>query len=214
MDMSSAEFAQQRGISERRVLQLIKQGDVRARRSGGRWFIDAQELNKRANLCRPMSPVMAHSLILMISGSSGQSDLDPVQMHRLKKHLAELQAHQHPAWLLSSWLRKRGEVISLSAKPIDLKKLKSDHRVFLSGLSDPRSGISAIDFAEGYIDKKNVRKLKDEYLLIESDVPNVILRMIDLKLERPLPIGLVLADLADHNGPREDAQVARLLRQL
>ena len=214
MDMSSAEFAQQRGISERRVLQLIKQGDVRARRSGGRWFIDAQELNKRANLCRPMSPFMARSLILMISGSSEQSDLDPVQMHRLKKHLAELQAHQHPAWLLSSWLRKRGEVISLNAKPIDLKKLKSDHRVFLSGLCDPRSGISAIDFAEGYIDKKNVRKLKDEYLLIESDAPNVILRMIDLKLERPLPIGLVLADLADHNGPREDAQVARLLRQL
>jgi hypothetical protein len=126
MDMSSAEFAQQRGISERRVLQLIKQGDVRARRSGGRWFIDAQELNKRANLCRPMSPFMARSLILMISGSSEQSDLDPVQMHRLKKHLAELQAHQHPAWLLSSWLRKRGEVISLSAKPIDLKKLKQD----------------------------------------------------------------------------------------
>ena len=214
MDISSAEFAQQRGISERRVLQLIKQGNVRARRSGGRWFIDSQELNKRANLCRPMSPFMARSFILMISGSSEQSDLDPVQLHRLKKHLSELQAHQHPAWLLSSWLRKRGEVVSLSAKPIDLKKLKSDQRVFLSGLNDPRSGIAASDFAEGYIDKKNLRKLKEEYLLIDSDAPNVILRVIDIKLDRPLPIGLVLADLADHNGPREDAQVARLLRQL
>jgi hypothetical protein len=214
MDISPAEFAVRRGISERRVLQLIEQGLVRARRSGGRWFIDAQELNKRANLCRPMNPRMARALMLMISDDSEQVDLNPVQMHRLKKHLAELHSHKYPAWLLSSWLRKRGEVISLSAKPVDLQKLKSDSRIYLSGLCDPRSGISVSDFAEGYVDKKKLRKLKEDYLLVDSNSPNVILRVIDIKLERPMPIGFVLADLSDHNGPREDAQVARLLRSL
>jgi hypothetical protein len=50
--------------------------------------------------------------------------------------------------------------------------------------------------------------------LVDSNSPNVILRVMNIKLERPMPIGFVLADLSDHNGPREDAQVVRLLRSL
>lgn len=212
--MSVAEFADQRGVSERRVLHLIKRGDVRARRSGGRWLIDVREINKRKQLRRPMSPKMAHALIALLSKESWQEDVDPMQKHRLKLHLVELQNHDYPAWLLSSWLRKRGEVIPLKANPADLRKLQLDDRIYLSGLNDPRGGISANDFVEGYIEKKYLKQFQKDYLLVDSDAPNVILRIVDFALERPLPIGLVMADLADHNGPREDAQVARLLKSL
>jgi len=214
MDISVAEFAIQRGVSERRVLELIKSGAVQARRSGGRWFIDVLEIKKRGQLRRPMSPKMAHALIVLLSNGPWQKGLDPVQKHRIKLHLVELHNHEKPAWLLSSWLRKRGEVISLRANPSDLSKLQLDNRIIPSGVSDPRGGISTSNFVEGYIDKKLVKQLQKDYLLVDSHAPNVILRNVNFQLERPLPFGLVLADLADHNGPREDSQVARLLRAL
>jgi len=40
------------------------------------------------------------------------------------------------------------------------------------------------------------------------------LRAIAVSLAAPVPIGLVLADLADHAGPREDARVRELLEAL
>ena len=214
MDMSVAEFADQRGVSQRRVLELIRNGDVRARRSGGRWLIGLQEINKRALLRRPMSPKMAYALIALLSNGAWQEGLDPVQRHRMKRHVAELQNHKYPGGLLSSWLRKRGEVMPLKANPVDIRKLQLDDRIFLSGVSDTRCGISASDFVEGYIERKNVKQFQKDYLLVDSDVPNVMLRIADIALKRPLPIGLVVADLADHNGPREDSQVVRLLRAL
>ena len=102
----------------------------------------------------------------------------------------------------------------MKANPVDLRKLQLDDRIFLSGVNDPRGGISASDFVEGYIERISVKQFRKDYLLVDSDAPNVILRIVDIALERPLPVGLVLADLADHNGPREDSQVARLLRAL
>ena len=213
MDMSVAEFADQRGVSERRVLELIRKGDVRARRSGGRWLIDVQEISKRALLRRPMSPKMAYALISLLSNGAWREGLDPVQRHRMKRHVAELKNHKYPGWLLSSWLRKRGEVMPMKANPVDLRKLQLDDRIFLSGVNDPRAGISASDFVEGYIERKSVKQFQKDYLLVDSDAPNVILRMVDIALERPLPMGLVLADLADHNGLREDSQVAKMLNK-
>lgn len=214
MDMSVSEFSIHRGVSERRVLELIKNGDVRARRSGGRWLISAQEMNKRGLLRRPMSPRMAHALIALLSNAPWQEGLDPVEKHRIKHHFAELQIHKHPAWLLSSWLHKRGEIMQLKANPVDLHALQKDDRIILSGVNDPRSGLLVNDFVEGYIDKKHVERFQKDYLLVDSDAPNVILRMVDFPIKKPIPMGLVLADLADHNGPREDSQVAKLLKTL
>jgi hypothetical protein len=40
---------------------------------------------------------------------------------------------------------------------------------------------------------------------------NVWLHVVDRAVPRPAPLGLVIADLADHDGPREDNQVQSLL---
>lgn len=214
MDLGVAEYADQRGISERRVLQLIKAGDVKARRSGGRWLIEAQEINKRPQLSRPMGRKLAWALIAFLSNLPWQNELDPVERSRLKEHISLLLKHDHPDWLLSSWLRKRGDVLRVRANPADLSKLQKDDRIILSGISDPRSGISQSALVEGYIEQKKVKQFQRDHLLVSSSSPNVILRIVDQPIERPVPLGLVLADLADHFGPRESSQVGRLLRAI
>jgi hypothetical protein len=214
MDIGVPEFAARRGLSERRVLQLIKNGDVRARRSSARWFIDVGELSKRPNLRRPMSPKMANAFINLLSHGDAPDGLDPVEISRLRNRLEELHHHENPAWLLSSWLRKRAEVIELQAHPADLHRLLSDKRIIASGINDPRSGISANDFVEGYVQKNSLKQIQKDYLLIPSEDPNVLLRIISIPLQDPLPLGFVMADLADHNGQREESQVKRLLRKI
>lgn len=214
MDIGVPEFALSRGLSERRVLQLIEKGDIKARRSSGRWFIDVKELNKRSNLRRPMSPKMAQAFINLLSHGDVPEYLDPKEKSRLRNRLEELRHYDQPAWLLSSWLRKRAEVNKLRAHPADLHRLVSDERVVASGISDSRSGISASNFVEGYIRKNSLKQLQKDYLLVPSEDPNVLLRVINIPLQNPLPLGFLLADLADHNNPREESQVERLLRKI
>jgi hypothetical protein len=214
MDIGVAEFAVRKGVSERRILQLIANGDVKARRSSGRWFIDVKELSRRPNLRRSMSPKMADAFIDLLSHIDLPEGLDPAEKSRLRNRLEELRHHNQPAWLLSSWLRKRAEVNKLRAHPADLRRLLSDERIIASGISDPRSGISASDFVEGYVQRGSLKQLQKDYLLVASEDPNVLLRIIDIPLQDPLPLGFVLADLADHAGPREDSPVERLLRKI
>jgi hypothetical protein len=92
--------------------------------------------------------------------------------------------------------------------------LFNDAGLVRSGLSDDRSGLSAAHQYEGYVDPTDLASTLRRHLLIESDQPNVYLHVTSQPLTEPVPIGLVIADLADYNGPREDAQVERLLRQL
>lgn len=88
---------------------------------------------------------------------------------------------------------------------MDLPNLARDLDVIPSGLSDSRSGISSQDFFEGYVLKKDLRNLRRKYLLVSSEQPNVILGVVDYELPRPIPIGYVIADLAQHIGVREQS---------
>ncbi len=55
-----------------------------------------------------------------------------------------------------------------------------------------------------------------DFLLVESDRPNVWLHVADIALddESRAPIGFVIADLLDHSGARERGQAERLLKEL
>ena len=92
-----------------------------------------------------------------------------------------------------------------------IRELLDDARFVRSGISDPRSGLSSGREAEGYVRSSEFEALVREYLLLPSSDPNVFLRVADAPLAREAPLGAVIADLADHNGPREDARVRRLL---
>lgn len=210
MEVSVTDIARARGVSARRVLQLIREGEIVARQVGGRWLIDERELNRRPRLGRPMSTRMAWAFVSLLSGED-PGGLDPAESARLKARIAKLRDAAEPAALLSSWLRARGDLQKLRIPDLAIPELAGDARLLLSGVSDPRSGLSATHQVEGYARPEDVVGLERDHLLIPSIEPNVYLHIADVALGPDVPLGLVIADLADHNGPREDAQVRRLL---
>ena len=211
MEISVREFAIRKKISERRVLQLIGQGDLKARRLSSQWLIDAAELSRRPNSSRPMSPKMSKAFLEIMSHMKNQDSLDPSEKSRLKSRFKKMKLDHDPVLLLNSWLRRRAEIQNYKINLVDLRNLASDLDVIPSGVSDSRSGISSQDFFEGYVLKKDLGKLKRKYFLVASEQPNVILRIVDYELPRPIPIGYVIADLAEHNSAREQSQAESLI---
>ena len=116
--------------------------------------------------------------------------------------------------LLRSWWRRRANLLRLGAPAGDIAELLADPRLVPSGISDPRSAMSAGNGAEGYVRRSDVEAVVRDYLMAESAEGNVWLHTADRSLLRPVPLGLVIADLADHDGPREDGVVEALLRSV
>ncbi len=106
-------------------------------------------------------------------------------------------------------------MIAFSVAVADLEALRADARLAVSGVSDPRSGLSAASIVEGYVRDVDVPALAGEYLLSGKGNLNVIVHVVhDRPIANPLPLPVLLADLADHDSPRESAAVARLMREL
>jgi hypothetical protein len=92
--------------------------------------------------------------------------------------------------------------------------LLADARLVHSGVSDPRSELSAADAAEGYVRANQLADLVADYLLLEASDGrgNVVLHVS----ERPVAAVsslLLAADLAEHMSPREDRRAAELVRE-
>ena len=212
--MGVSEFASQLGISPGRVRQLISAKRITATKSGGTWLIDQNQLKLRALSSRPMSKSIATNFIYLLSDMDWGDNLQPSERSRIKDYFAELKSNSNPAALLAAWLKAFRTQHKLHINPIDINSLRVDKRVVPSGVSDKRSGFSQSEFFEGYIENKNLKDIKRKYLMVESDSPNVILRTSSTNLDKPIPVGLLLADLADHNQPREDKQVKALVRAI
>ena len=89
--------------------------------------------------------------------------------------------------------------------------MREDPRLVPSGISDGRSSLSSGHEAEGYVHPRDVGDLKAKYLMIDMEPTNVWLHVVERPIPRPAPLGLVLADLARHDGPREDMRVRQML---
>lgn len=215
MEISVGEAAVRLGVSERRVRERIAAGDLRARRVGRAWVVDEAQLGRSERVGRPMSRRVAWAFVDLLAGGKGEGVSQPEQS-RLRKKQALLLASSDPASLLRSWLPVRADVRRLSAASADLPALRNEARIALSGLSDMRSGIAAAGIVEAYVAACDIGDLAEEYLLSERGEPNVILHVLEdeRRLSRPVPLAVVLADLADHDGPRESAAVERLMKEL
>jgi len=205
-------YAAWRGISEQRVRELLRAGELSGRRVGkSQWEVDDVAFAARPRSSRPMSPRMAWALIRMMSGEP-LGNVAPSERSRLRSKLLKLQSSQDPAALLSAWLKSRGERKAFSIAPQDLDDLEADDRVMRSGISDPRSGISSGDKAELWVrNGERLNSVIKDYLMIPDPKGQVILHSGGNHPDPVAPIGLVLADLADWNGPRENGKVAELL---
>ena len=210
--LSVKEYADRLDISVGRVHQLIQKGAVKAEKIGSSWVIDESELGRQVSLSRPLSPANSWSFIALLSGVE-PVNIDPKARWRLALKCADLADSNEQARLLASWLRKRSPVLKLHANPADLADLRKDERVVLSGISDDRAGLSSEHEVEAYVDPELSKQLISEYLLVDAKNANVWLHLarVHADADGRAPLGLVLADLADHAGPRESQRVKDLL---
>jgi hypothetical protein len=160
-----------------------------------------------------MSPRVAWAAVAILSDEA-PCGLSQPEASRLRRRLRQLDGEGSPADRLRDWLSRRADRLAFSCAPGDASALLRDARVLPSGLSDPRSGLSAGGEAEAYISTVDLDDVRAEYALAAASQPNVWLHILPDGRQlpsRPAALGLVIADLADHGGPREDAQVGRLL---
>lgn len=211
MEVGVKEVAAQLGVSERRVRQLIDAGDLPARRVAGRLLVDEAGIPRSRPVARPMSPRIAWAFIALLSSEpvAGISDRERA---RLEAKHRTLLASPRPAALLRSWLRSRAQLLRLAVSPSEVDGLLQDPRLVPSGISDARSEMSAGREAEAYVRPGDLEQLMADHLMAAVNPANVWLYVIDRALARPAPLGLVIADLADHDRAREDARVEELLR--
>jgi hypothetical protein len=214
MELGVAEFAGECSLSSRRVLQLIQAGKINARRSGGRWLIAQEELRYRPAVSRPLSAKMGKALLAYLSGSQWASELDPKSQSRIRDYFSQLKQSQDPAQLLSSWFTGSSKKYLFKASDEDLMKLRFDKRLILSGISDARAGISDSASLQGFLIQKDFKQVVRDYLLVDSQNPNVQIRITSLKGGAPIPLGFMLLDLAEHKGPRESARLKKMIRSI
>jgi hypothetical protein len=223
MEVGVADAAARLAVSERRVRQLAESGALVARQVSGRWLIDEASLDRAVPVARPMSGRMSWALIAQLSSGLAEGPnnqywpndrIGGSELARLREKADRLHHSERPADLLRAWLRKRAERLPFRAAAADLPDLAADPRLAPSGISDKRAGLSAAGECEGYVAQADLEVLRRDYLLVESSQPNVILHVADRPVPRPAPLALVLADLADWHGAREDAQVRRLLHEV
>lgn len=197
------------GVSVARARRLAAEGRIRARLVGGRWLVDAASLPSSPRRSRPMSPRIAWALVVLSDG--GKPDWVELQeAYRLRRALERLAADDEPGLLLRSWLASRADRRRLSAP--DPQALRSDARLVLSGLSDDRAGLSAAGGVEGYAQADDAEAVIRDHLLIDAGPSaDVVLHVSPLLPEAPVPLLLVAADLADHDGPRELARARGLI---
>jgi hypothetical protein len=154
---------------------------------------------------------MAWALIGLLSGDDPH-DVAPSELTRLRRKRQQLLDAVDAPRLLRSWLPLRAERRQLSIALSDLDDLRNDPRVLLSGISDPRSELSAASEAELYVAGSELEVLSLDYLFSARGRPNVVAHVIDRALPAGTPIGLVAADLADYDWPRENERATELLR--
>lgn len=214
MGLSVGEYANARGISRQRALAMIRSGQIRAQKVGRAWVIDNRELGARQVFGRPLSARMAALVVAGLSGGSlGQ--LSPSDRFHVHRHLERLRASAEPAALLHSWMRSRQlHVVDVGANPADILEIAADKRAIPSGISDSRAGLSAAREFEGYIAEADLDAFLRDNLLVLTESPNVRLHVVNGPIAAPIPLGLVLADLADWNRPREDGRVFELIRDV
>lgn len=206
------EYAKKLGVSRGAAYKRVRSGRIGAYRAGSQWVVPEAAVAAPKPSSRPMSPQNAVRLLSSLSGVDIEVP-DPVVRRRIAEKLNRVRDGAVDPQRLWSWVRLRSVRRELSASPADIADLLEDRRLARSGIADPRAGIAASGVVEGYVSPDHVEALVRDYLLVESERPNVWLHVADIPLDASghVPIGFVIADLLDHGGPREYGQAEQLL---
>ncbi len=183
--LSVRESAEVLGLHEAGVRRLVAAGDLPARKVGGRWLIEAGDLDRfrRAPRVggRPYSPRMAWGILDLACGGEARW-LDRFERSKARRRLEEGSLVE-----LVPRLRRRAELYRFYAHPGVLDRLAG--QVVRSGASAAAEhdfDIVARDEVEGYVHASELAELVGRYKLRVPDGDhNVVLRAVG----EPWPFG-------------------------
>jgi hypothetical protein len=210
MFIGVSEYAASLGVTSGRVIQLIRDGRLQARRTGGIWLIDSDSGHPVIHAGRPLSPRMTAALLLLLSGEPSHPKLTSTDSTRLRAYARRLREAPEPAALINSWLRTRAEHTSYRVSRTGMSSLVTDPRITKSGVSDPRTKLGVPAF-EGYLPRRSLRTIVRDYSLELSSTPNVFLHTTKVAVPKPVLLGITIADLAMH--PEYKSTFLRMLEQ-
>ncbi|MDR1834103.1 MAG: helix-turn-helix domain-containing protein [Propionibacteriaceae bacterium] len=206
--LSVAEAAEVRGVSPRRVRQLISAGSIPARRVGSTWVVDESAADLPPVVRRPLSSRSAWGLAVGVDAADW---LSSQEKWRLKKRLAGLRGLPNRLAVFRSWMRGRG--LAQRFRAPDPEPLLTDERVVPSGISDVRANMWAGGEYEVYLQPGQAKGVLRDHLLAPHPGGNVLIRQALVRLDVASPV-LVAADLADHVGEREQRRALELLDEV
>jgi hypothetical protein len=215
--------AQALGVVPARVRALIADGALPADKIGNSWLVHWGGVvdRKRAPAMagRPMSPRNAWALLLDASGEDLPADIDNHARWRIGKSLAH-----HGLIELDSRLVRRARIHRMWGLPGELRALRSDDAVVLSGSSaaGPLAlELAAPDAVDGYVPAGRFDALVREYGLEDSNSAraNVVLRSVPddawcLSDRRIAPAAAVALDLASYPDSRSSRVGSELIDRL
>jgi excisionase family DNA binding protein len=251
--LSVSQAADRLGVNVQRVHQRIADGSLPAERVGHQWAIREADLARLSHrkAGRPLSSksvwelaqvacdlVAVNDIGVTLVQCNASRSIPAPNRSRARSRLRDLLglARKQPwardpesaaddvaAWL-RALMRGRAERRLFRASSRDLADLRADHRIKLSGISLPDSGIASGDIVEGYVAAPQLEPLVEDFLLSEArDADaNVVLHVIEASpwsarpddLNAPVESWIVLAaDLAEHRRPREVARAAQIVRR-
>lgn len=206
--MSVAAAASQMRVSPRRVRAMLASNALSGERIGRQWMIESASLPSSSR--RPGQPYSTRVAWAFIELGRG-SDPDWVsssELSRLRLRWRTLRQQEEPVPVVRSVLARRAERSRWSAP--EPRTLLRDQRIIASGASDSRAGMSAAQYAEGYVHPADLAAVVSAHMLIPAPgVGNVVLRAVDGFVSSPAPWLAVVADLAD--GDARDIQQAEML---
>ncbi|MDJ0354460.1 helix-turn-helix domain-containing protein [Pseudarthrobacter sp. PH31-O2] len=219
MPLSVPELAKRLHVNESRARLLVQSGRIPAQQVAGRWVIDEADAGRYLPAApgRPLSERSAWQLIRHANSAAAHDSIElyPVELYRLKQRLHRLQNSSDPLSLLRSLLAKRAEKAELSSSPADLAELREDHRLRLSGVSHPDSGLLSGSEVEAYVSRADFNAVLRDWFLVKvaaGQRPNVVLHVAD-EVPAVLPPLAVAADLAERSGVREHNAALDLIRR-
>jgi hypothetical protein len=218
--LTVAQAAQRLGISARRVNHLVGTGDLRSSQLGAITVIPVADVERRRSLNpgdgRRLTASNAWGVLALASGERPLW-LASDTRYRLGRMLAK-----HGLVSLRARLLERGERQVFRAHPSVLRAIRDDQALMLSGVTaaaELRLGLLAGDTVDAYVDERALAALVARYGLLDSQEPNVILRVVPSFLpswppSHVAPRAAVALDLLEEDDPRSRQVGTELLGRM
>ncbi|WP_156720951.1 excisionase family DNA-binding protein [Mycobacterium sp. Root135] len=222
--ITTREAAQRLGVHASRVRALIAAGNLAATRAGNQWLVDADSLDRQADLVaagatgRPFAPRIAWAAAALCDDLA--DGISSAERHRLRNRLVHATASTvDTCALVRRWLSRRAQ--SLHRYRIgerDLVELLEARGVTPTGISAADTynlGLATGGAADAYVSEHTRRELEKTYVLIDSVRGNLTLRVTDAAIADLTKAPRLIAgvDLADDTDARTHAAGCRLISE-